>query len=247
MLWLLVSMSAAVAEDSKNFLIQQKTVYLPIVHPGKFDLIYMEFVDQPIPLLPMRKVKAHYKYFYVFPSVTVPSVQSIYFLEHINVNPGETVLDLGTGSGIQAIFAAEKASRVVATDLYQYAADNAAFNANGHGVSHIVETRAGDLFAPIKKGETFDVIINNIDYPWDEGSQGLWKVHERFFREVQTYLNPMGRIYYQSGWIYNIPKIQKMADDNGLRIIKMDMVNAIDHDREPIVYLIMRKSETAAK
>jgi hypothetical protein len=74
-------------------------------------------------------------------------------------------------------------------------------------------------------GETFNVIIHNIDYPWDEKNVGLWKVHERFFREVKRYLNPNGRIYYQPGWIYNIPRIYEMVKTNNLQIIKMDMVN----------------------
>lgn len=226
------------SEDS--YLINQATYYEPIEHPGNFDLIYMEYIDRDIPLAPIRKVKAHYKYFYVFPGVVTPSVQSIYLLEHINVNRGETVLDIGTGTGVQAIFAAETASKVVATDLYHFAVENARFNIKGHNVEHIVEARQGDLFGPIKKNEVFDVIINNIDYPWDEKSAGLWKVHERFFREVRNYLKPNGRIYYQSGWIYNIPKIYDMVKANNLTIIKMDMVNAGDHDREPIVYLIMR-------
>lgn len=223
-----------------DYSIKQTTIYPPVDHPGKYDLIYMEEIDRPIPLAPIRKVKAHYKYFYAFPGVVIPSVQSIYFLEHINVNRGETVLDIGTGVGIQAIYAAETASKVVATELYQYAVDNAIFNIKGHNLENIIEARKGDLFGPIKKGETFDVIINNIDYPWNDESVGLWKVHERFFNEVSTYLNPDGRIYYQSGWIYNIPKIYEMVKKNNLQIIKMDMVNIGRHDREPIVYLIMR-------
>lgn len=229
----------AIAQD-QSYLVQQKTIYPPIEHPGNYELVYMEFIDRTPPLLPVRKVKAHYKYFYVNPGVVTPSIQSVYLLEHLIINKGETVLDIGTGTGIQAIFAAETASKVVATDLYQRAVDNAAFNIKGHNVGHIVEARKGDLFGPVKDGETFDVIINNIDYPWNEESSGLWKVHERFFREVSNYLNPNGRIYYQSGWIYNIPKIYDMVKRNGLKIMKIDMVAAPNHDREPMVFLIMK-------
>ncbi len=216
---------------------EQETV---IHHPGKLDLIYMGYQDRDPPLAPLRKVKAYYKYFYVLPYVVVPSIQSVFLLEHTTIRKGEEVLDIGSGSGIQAIFAAEKAKRVVATDLNFAAVENTRFNAEGHGVSHIVEVRQGDLFSPIRPDEKFDVIIFNIDYPYDENTLGLWKVHERFFREVRQYMKPNGRIYYQAGLITNIPKIYTMVRDNKLRIMKMDMVAALLHNREPIVFLITR-------
>lgn len=211
-----------------------------IKHPGKLDLIYMGYHLREPPLSHLRKVKAHYKYFYVLPGVVTPSIQSVYLLEHTTIKEGEEVLDIGSGSGIQAIFAAEKAKRVVATDLSHAAAENTRFNAKGHSLSHKIDSRQGDLFSAISPKEKFDVIIFNIDYPYDSKTQGLWKVHERFFREVKTYMKPNARIYYQAGLISNIPKIYSMVHNNQLRIMRMDMANALIHNREPIVFLIVR-------
>lgn len=211
-----------------------------INHPGKLDLIYQGYQMREPPLAPLRKVKAHYKYFYVLPYVVTPSIQSIFLLEHTTIREGEEVLDIGSGSGIQAIFAAEKAERVVATDLSFAAAENTRFNAEGHGVAHKVDSRQGDLFSSISPEEKFDVVIFNIDYPYDQKTQGLWKVHERFFREVKTYMKPNARIYYQAGLISNIPKIYSMVFQNKLRIMKMHMANALLHNREPIVFVIMQ-------
>jgi len=211
-----------------------------IQHPGTLELIYQGYQHRDPPLASMKKVKANQKYFYVLPYVVAPSIQSIFLLEHTIIQPGEEVLDIGSGSGIQAVFAAANAKKVVATDLSFAAVENTRFNAEGHKVSHIVESRQGDLFSGIGADEKFDVIIFNIDYPYDEKSQGLWKVHERFFREVDNYLKPGGRIYYQGGLLINIPRIASMVVNNKLRIMKMDMAAALNHNREPIVYLIIR-------
>lgn len=211
-----------------------------IQHPGKLELIYMGYHFRETPLAPLRKVKANHKYFYVLPYVTTPSIQSIYLLENTTILKDEEVLDIGSGSGIQAIFAADNAKRVVATDLSFAAVENTKLNAEGHNVAHIVESRQGDLFSAIKPDEKFDVIIFNIDYPYDEKSQGLWKVHERFFREVGNYMKPNARIYYQSGLIINVPRIYSMVMQNKLRVMKMNMASALNHNREPIVYLIIK-------
>ncbi|MDH5230374.1 MAG: methyltransferase [Gammaproteobacteria bacterium] len=211
-----------------------------IIHPGSLELVYGDLINRPPPLSsPIRKVRANGEIFYVFPDVVSPSIQSVFLLEHTKIAAGESVLDIGSGCGIQAVFAAKnKAKRVVATDLSSAAAANTAYNAAGHNLSNIIEPLQGDLFSSVNKQEKFDVIIFNIDYPWNQETQGLWKVHERFFREVKTYLNPNGRIYYQAGLVDNVAKINSMVKANGLMIMKMNMVNAFTHDREPIVFHI---------
>jgi len=211
-----------------------------IQHPGKLDLVYYGLQDQPPPFSLLQKVRANYKFFYVLPEVVTPSVQSMWLLEHTIIQEGETVLDIGSGSGIQAVFAAQKAAHVVATDLDYAAVENTKFNVKGHKLEEKIDVRQGDLFSNIRDDEKFDVIIFNIDYPYDESTQGLWKVHERFFSEVDKFLKPNGRIYYQAGWIGNIPKIYAMVRNNGLHVMKMNMVAALKYNREPIVFLIIR-------
>ena len=209
-------------------------------HPGKLELVYYDFIDQRPPLAPLRKVKADYKYFYVLPGVVTPSIQSVYLLEHTTIRPNEVVLDIGSGSGIQAIFAAEKAAFVVATDIDHAAVENTKFNVKGHNLENKIEVRQGDLFGPVKADEKFDVIILNISYPYDEKTQWLWEIHERFFKEASQYLKPGGRIYYQAGWAFNIPRILSMIQTNGFHVMKMNMVSALKFQREPIVFLIIR-------
>ncbi|MDO5627649.1 MAG: methyltransferase [Mobilicoccus sp.] len=72
--------------------------------------------------------------------------------------PVGSVLDLGTGCGIQALHAAGHAEHVVATDLSERALAYAAFNAALSGERW--DLRAGDLFAPVT-GERFDLVVSN--------------------------------------------------------------------------------------
>ncbi|MGT2426635.1 DUF7059 domain-containing protein [Amnibacterium kyonggiense] len=68
------------------------------------------------------------------------------------------VLDLGTGSGVQALIAARSAEAVVATDLSARALDFAGFNAALNRVR--LELREGSLYEPVA-GERFDRIVTN--------------------------------------------------------------------------------------
>lgn len=68
------------------------------------------------------------------------------------------VLDVGCGSGIQALHASRHAEHVIATDLSERALAFTAFNAALNQVE--VELRQGSLLDPVA-GETFDLIVSN--------------------------------------------------------------------------------------
>jgi methylase of polypeptide subunit release factors len=74
-------------------------------------------------------------------------------------DPVDSVLDLGTGCGIQALHASRWAGRVVATDISERALEFAALNAALNGIGNI-ELRLGNLFDPVA-GERFDRIVSN--------------------------------------------------------------------------------------
>ncbi|MDR5698779.1 DUF7059 domain-containing protein [Agromyces aerolatus] len=73
--------------------------------------------------------------------------------------PATRTLDLGTGSGIQAMHAARFSERVIATDVSARALAFARFTARLNGISSI-EFRLGSLYEPVA-GETFDRIVSN--------------------------------------------------------------------------------------
>ncbi|WP_432746026.1 methyltransferase [Streptomyces sp. JH002] len=74
--------------------------------------------------------------------------------------PVGRVLDLGTGSGIQALHAARHAERVVATDVNPRALRMAALTLALSGAAE-PELRQGSLFEPVAREAGFDLIVAN--------------------------------------------------------------------------------------
>ena len=109
---------------------------------------------------------------------------------------GARVLDLGTGSGLGAIFGARKASRVLATDVNPHAVRCARINVLLNGLEDRVEVRQADLFDGLP--ERFDVVLFNPPYyrgtPRDALDQA-WRspdVLERFACQLPRVLSPGG-------------------------------------------------------
>ena len=70
----------------------------------------------------------------------------------------DSALDVGCGCGIQALYLATHADRVVATDLSSRACALTQFNAALNEA--VIHVREGSLFEPVE-GETFDLIVTN--------------------------------------------------------------------------------------
>jgi release factor glutamine methyltransferase len=112
--------------------------------------------------------------------------------------PDARALDMGTGSGVGAVFAARRGFRVVGVDLNPEAVRCARANVLLNGVEDRIEVRHGDLFAPVA-GERFDLVLFNP--PFFRGApQGnfdlAWRstdVFERFAQGLPEALSPGGR------------------------------------------------------
>ncbi|NUN11817.1 methyltransferase [Candidatus Micrarchaeota archaeon] len=98
-------------------------------------------------------------------SVYEPREDSFLLAEQVEKHARGEVLDLGTGSGLQAILASRsgQVTNVLAVDVNEDALRNAENNlSNAKGVLHPVKFRKTDLFSMI--GEKFDCIIFNPPY-----------------------------------------------------------------------------------
>jgi len=180
--------------------------------------------------------------FTVFPGVFQPSPDSMALLRHTQIRADETVLDIGTGTGIQAIFAARITHRVVATDINPAAVENTRLNAYRLGLADRISVRLSDLFSAIGPQERFDVILFNIEYPNSDADQVLWDVHERFFAQAKRHLKPGGRIYYQFGFRRNMARLQDMLRRNGLQITAQFQTPAIVPGEQYITSVIQPRT-----
>ncbi|MFE4665739.1 methyltransferase [Streptomyces sp. NPDC056716] len=84
--------------------------------------------------------------------------------------PVSAALDLGTGSGIQALHAARHATRVTATDVNPRALHIAALTLALSGAP-AAELREGSLFEPLRNGETYDLIVSNPPFVISPGAR----------------------------------------------------------------------------
>jgi release factor glutamine methyltransferase len=107
------------------------------------------------------------------------------------------VLDMGTGSGVCAVFAARYACRVVAVDINAAAVRCAALNASLSHLEDKIEVRHGDLFAPVA-AERFDLVLFNPPFlrgtPRNDRDRA-WRssdVAERFASGLGAHLKPRG-------------------------------------------------------
>jgi hypothetical protein len=123
--------------------------------------------------------------------------------------PVDRALDLGTGSGVQALHLADHASQVVATDVNPRALAMTRLNARLNTIS--VEDRTGSLYEPVA-GERFDLIVTNPPFVVSPGT------HERLVyrdsglpgdemvRRVVTgateHLAPHGRAQVLANWVH---------------------------------------------
>ncbi|MFI6934070.1 methyltransferase [Streptomyces sp. NPDC050287] len=84
--------------------------------------------------------------------------------------PVSAALDLGTGSGIQALHAAQHATRVTATDLNPRALQITALTLALSGAP-AADLREGSLFEPVRDDETFDLIVSNPPFVISPGAR----------------------------------------------------------------------------
>jgi len=152
-------------------------------------------------------------------------VTSAFMARHLRVGSDEAVLDMGTGSGIQALVAARTARRVVAVDINPEAVRCARGNAARNGLGH-VRVLCGDLFEPLGSAERFDLII--FTPPYLEGPLRTPLSHalndpgklliRRFLAEAASHLCPGGRVQLLYSSLADHDEALAQAGDAGWRV-----------------------------
>jgi release factor glutamine methyltransferase len=168
--------------------------------------------------------------FDVTDDVYEPAEDSYLFADNLNVKKDQTVLDLGTGSGILAVCAAKKATHVVAVDLNPCAIHCAKANAKLNHLAGMVDFLQSDLFSAFCAGVRFDVVLFNAPYlPSEVGEDASWigrawaggangrAVVDRFIAQVPVYLNSDGRVLLMQSTLTGVDETIQAFTNHCLR------------------------------
>jgi release factor glutamine methyltransferase len=139
-------------------------------------------------------------------NVYVPAEDSYLLADNLEIEKGQSVLEIGTGSGVVAMYASRLTDRITVTDINFDACELARKNFEENNIENI-EILFGNLFEPVKNRK-FDVILFNtpylpteegevledtINYAFDGGLNGR-KVIDMFLNEVGNHLNEGGTV-----------------------------------------------------
>jgi release factor glutamine methyltransferase len=162
------------------------------------------------------------------------------------VRPGERVLDMGTGSGVNAILAAKQGADVVAVDINPHAVEAARANAERTGVADRVAIAQSDLFAEVEG--RFDLVVFDPPFRWmkprdwaeasitDEDYRSL----TAFFAHVREHLVDGGRVLVFFGTTADVGYLERLVETNGLvgRVVSRRELDKDGHSVEYRTYRI---------
>ena len=137
-------------------------------------------------------------------NVYIPAEDSYLLAENLEIKEGQSVLEIGTGSGIVAMYASRLTDKITVSDINFDACELARKNFEDNNIENI-EILFGNMFEPVENRK-FDVILFNtpylpteddeviddtINYAFDGGLNGR-KVIDLFLNEVGNHLNDGG-------------------------------------------------------
>jgi len=139
----------------------------------------------------------------VFDGVYKPSDDTYLLLGMITLDGDESVLEIGSGTGIISIHCQIQGADTLSVDIDEKALDNTELNAENNNIH--LSVKKSDLFSRITKDD-WDVIIFNPPYlpeekltskdrRWDGGKKGDEIIID-FLEKADGYLSEDGELYF---------------------------------------------------
>lgn len=140
------------------------------------------------------------------------------------VRADDRVLDMGTGTGVNALLAASRSAEVFGVDINPDAVAAAEANAERNGLADHTTFAVGNLFEPVDG--SFDLIIYDPPFRWfaprdmveaaiaDEGYESL----RRFFAELPNRLNEGGLALVFFGTSGDMAYLERLIADAGFEL-----------------------------
>lgn len=156
--------------------------------------------------------------------------------------PVGRALDLGTGSGLQALLTARHSEQVVGVDVNERALAFASFNAALNGLSN-VELRRGSWLEPVA-GERFDLIVANppyvvspdTDFLYRDGDLAADAVTRQLMEEVPAYLDEGGFAHIMGNWAHRRDEDWRAPVEGWLAGCGCDVLLLSYANAEPVFY-----------
>jgi release factor glutamine methyltransferase len=166
-------------------------------------------------------------------NVYIPAEDSYLLADNLEIKKSQSVLEIGTGSGIVAMYASRLTDAITVTDINFDACELARKNFEANSIEGI-EILFGNMFEPVKNRK-FDVILfntpylpteedevidSNLNYAFDGGLNGR-KVIDLFLNEVSNHLNDGGIVQMiQSSFSGNEETLDKFDEMGFIAEIK---------------------------
>jgi methylase of polypeptide subunit release factors len=150
------------------------------------------------------------------PGVFSPTATSRTLADALEITTGDTVIDVGCGSGVLAFVAAKLgAAKIYGVDLSHRAVEAARENARRLGLEQRCEFRQGDLLDPVQDVRATVLIGDVSGIPDEIAAESGWfddvpaggptgaELPTKFLRSIGDTLAPGGRLYLPTGTIQN--------------------------------------------
>ncbi|MAG12485.1 hypothetical protein CL630_01600 [bacterium] len=182
----------------------------------------------------------------VFPPSSDYSFSSKSIYENLGTLEGKVVLDLGTGTGIEAIVAVKLgASYVDAVDINPVAIECASHNIELNNLGSKIQVFESDLFSNIENGKRYDLIIANLpiensafgeeDYTEMAFYDPDFEIHKRSFKDVRKYLKENGVLVFTHANLRSKDTENPMSDFLELELLlkaaNLDVLDKVVYDK----------------